>query len=76
MRFQAPMAQGRSTKIISMTKWIRTSRLTIKNSLSSRYLGVRLEEERAGGVGGVRPAGKVEASRQRHVQHLVLQPCE
>ena len=27
------MAQGRSTKIISMIKWIRTSRLSIKNSL-------------------------------------------
>ena len=31
---QTPMAQGRSTKIISMIKWIRTSRLSIKNSLS------------------------------------------
>ena len=29
-----PMAQGRSTQIISMIKWIRTSRLSIKNSLS------------------------------------------
>ena len=28
------LAQGRSTKIISMIKWIRTSRLSIKNSLS------------------------------------------
>jgi len=28
------MAQGRSTKIISMIKWIRTSRLSVKNSLS------------------------------------------
>ena len=28
------MAQGRSTKIISMIRWIRTSRLSIKNSLS------------------------------------------
>ena len=28
------MAQGRSTKIISMIKWIRTNRLSIKNSLS------------------------------------------
>jgi len=26
---QTPMAQGRSTKIISMIKWIRTSRLSI-----------------------------------------------
>jgi len=35
-----PMAQGRSTKIISMIKWIRTSRLSIKNSLS---VGVQVE---------------------------------
>ena len=28
------MAQGRSTKIISMIKWTRPSRLSIKNSLS------------------------------------------
>ena len=27
------MAQGRFTKIVSMVKWIRTSRLSIKNSL-------------------------------------------
>ena len=27
------MAQGRSTKIISTVRWIRTSRLSIKNSL-------------------------------------------
>jgi len=31
---QTPMAQGRSTKIISMIKWSRTSRLSTKNSLS------------------------------------------
>ena len=30
------MAQGRSTEIITMIKWIRTSRLSIKNSLSER----------------------------------------
>ena len=29
-------AQGRSTKIISMIKWIRTSKLSIKNSLSEQ----------------------------------------
>ena len=28
------MAQGRSTKVISMIKWVRTSRLSVKNSLS------------------------------------------
>jgi len=31
--FKTPMARGRSTKIISMTKWIRTSRLSLHNSL-------------------------------------------
>ena len=31
---QTPMAQGRSTKTISMIKWIRTSRLSRKNALS------------------------------------------
>ena len=31
---QTPMAQGQSTKIISMIKWIRTSRLSMKNSVS------------------------------------------
>ena len=28
------MAQGRSTKIISMMKWTQTSRLSIKNSIT------------------------------------------
>jgi hypothetical protein len=31
---QNPMAQGRSTQIISKIEWIWTSRLSIKNSLS------------------------------------------
>ena len=31
---QTPMAQGRSTEIISMIKWIRTSRLSIKISIT------------------------------------------
>ena len=33
-RIQTPMAPDRSTKMISMIKWIWTSRLSIKNSLS------------------------------------------
>ena len=32
------VAQGRSTQVISMVKWIRTSRLSIKNSLSPAQL--------------------------------------
>ena len=31
---QTPMAQGRSTKLISTIKWVRTSRLSTKISLS------------------------------------------
>ena len=41
---QTPMAQGRSTEIISMIKWIRTSRLPVQNSLSL-YLPQRPEKE-------------------------------
>ena len=32
-RIQIPMAQGRSTEVISMIKWIQTSRRPIKKSL-------------------------------------------
>ena len=35
MGIQTPMAQGRSTKIISMIKWIRISMLSMMKSLSS-----------------------------------------
>ena len=40
---QTPMAQGRSTKIISMIRWIRTSRLSMKNSLSPSGEWLRLQ---------------------------------
>ena len=36
MEIQIPMAQGRSTQFISISEWIRTSRLSIKNSLFGR----------------------------------------
>ena len=39
-----PMAQDRSTKTISMIKWIRNSRLSIKNSHSLSDLCVRLDK--------------------------------
>ena len=46
---QTSMAQGRSTKIISMIEWIRTNRSAIKNSLSRRrslfQVGVRMQQE-------------------------------
>ena len=45
---QVPMGQGRSTKILSMIKWIRNSRLSIQNSLSWGK-GQRLRAERAPG---------------------------
>ena len=48
------MAQGRSTKIISTMKWIRNSRLSIKNSLSKPFtlqilasLGVEMHDNNA-----------------------------
>jgi len=41
------MAQGRSAKIIWM-EWIRTSRLSINNSFSSRRSVAELEAEGAG----------------------------
>ena len=39
-----PMAQGWSTKIFLMIKWIRTSRLSIQNSLSPSSYHSRLEK--------------------------------
>ena len=42
---QPPMAQGRSTKIISMITWIRTSRLSIKID-SGEGESSRLTQER------------------------------
>ena len=36
-----PMAQGRSTKIISMNTWIRTSRLSKMKSLSIQQVSLR-----------------------------------
>ena len=40
-----PMAQGRSTKIISMIEWIRTSRLLTKKSLSAEFARQRLGKQ-------------------------------
>jgi len=47
------MAQVRSTKIISIIKRIRTSRLSINNALSLRLrdFGINLEGGRRGGGG-------------------------
>ena len=52
---QTPMAQGRSTEIVSMIQWIRTSRLSIKKYLSPppalplRVQGVRVSLEECSG---------------------------
>ena len=42
------MAQGRSTEIISMFEWNRTSRLSTKNSLSLRFSRVEVPGENCG----------------------------
>jgi len=58
---QTPMAQGRSTKIISMNKWFRTSRLSIKHPLA---LQVRVEELSLAAVGVALLTRSVAASIQ------------
>ena len=50
------MVQGRSTEIISMIKWIRTSWLSTKNSLS--------------GGGRVHALLSVPATRRRHIPRV------
>ena len=50
MEMQPPMAQGRSTKTISMIQWIRTSSLSIKNSLSGREDGTARDDDRPGSL--------------------------
>ena len=60
------MAQGRSTKIITMIKWIRTIRLSIKNSLSETQCELAAERRSAakrragttGTGGGAKSGGK------------------
>jgi hypothetical protein len=39
---ETPMAQGRSTKVILMIKWIRTRRLSVKNFLFAGDAGAGL----------------------------------
>jgi len=59
---QTPLAHGRSTKIFSIIKWIRTSRLSIKSYLSRDRLRTKLEvalQKRGFRVQGIR-------SRQVH----------
>ena len=43
---EIPMEQGRSTVIVSMIKWIRTSRLSIKNSLSPARAKEKIKRQR------------------------------
>ena len=70
------MAQGRSTKTISTIKWIRTSRLSIKNSLFLCRSGTDHNEERSAEV--VRRAdpdnGFAEKSKE-FVRMLLLVAC-
>ena len=52
---QNPVAQGRSTKVISMIEWIRTSRLSMKNylSLPREQAGIRPLAPRGGSHRGL-----------------------
>ena len=50
-KIQTLMAQGQSTKIISSIQWIRNSRLSVKNSLSSVLLGDLASASRRGHFG-------------------------
>ena len=52
---ETPMAQGWSTKIISKNEWVRTSRLSIKNSLSLALTAVGRRDP----IGGFREADEV-----------------
>ena len=52
------MAQGRSTKIISMIKLIRTSRLSIKISLSLTEYATGWVGQHCGVAGRERPKGE------------------
>ena len=56
------MAQGRSTKVVSMMKWIRTRRLSIKKSLPlARRAGQEGGAVRGGGWGaGAGAQGRAE----------------
>ena len=38
---ETPIAQGRSSHIVSMIEWIRTSKLSVENSLSFEVWGLR-----------------------------------
>ena len=60
---QTPMAQGRSAKIIETIKWVRTSRLSINDSLSLQGAGaVRASGKR--GLRGVRQSNDSQVTTQ------------
>ena len=61
---QTPMAQGRSTKIISMIKWIRTRRLSRKSSLAYIEVHVVVEVLAAHESSVVR-AGRLDRGRSK-----------
>ena len=60
------MAQGRSTKIITMIKWMRTIRLSIKNSLSRFSEALRLSKQASSAVAGAER--ERERERERHTK--------
>ena len=64
---ETPMAQGRSTKIISMIEWIRTSRLSIKNSLTHGAApGSRRQVRQGRGMERRRFTGWARRSKRAH----------
>ena len=56
------MSQSRSTKVISMIQWIRTSRLSIDNSVSLSQYGLQGRDVAAANKSGrLAPSGVVGA---------------
>ena len=68
------MAQGRSTQIISVMKWIQTSRLPIQDSLSLKFHAPALSGTGAASpigtaAGGAGEGGACAASRRGYLSH-------
>ena len=73
-RIQTPMLQGRPTMIISMMKWIRTSRLSIKKYLSAGCLMLRPPEPKTS-VFQKKQRGEGRRA-QRSESHDFVQPAD
>ena len=69
------MVQGRSTEIIWMLKWIRTSRLSIKNSLSTGLVRRKCRFEVESGAAESHLCVR-ERDRERDVERVCVCVCE